>query len=245
MNTKYKMPHINTFTTRKHRRTASKGLFGDSQAQLSELNWESCPIAGPTVYSTDIALLTGKTNSQVMSEIAEILKELHLCPGEFLTESADSTGLLVPSFKLRCDDPTALYSKPKVIQAIIKQYSFAKQEQARELQELLSEHTEKIELYDLMNESSDSFNLGVAAKSLDTGKTRLIRYLRKHGILTAGGYKKNLPYQQHLDCGRFTVQWGTYKDIGGVSKLKPIPLITGKGLIWLTKFIEKHGRTGL
>lgn len=245
MNTKYKMPQNNTFTTRKHCRTTSKRSRGDSQPNLPELDWESCPVAGPTVYSTDIALITGKTNSQVMSEIAALLKEFQLCPSEFLTESIDSTGFLVPSFKLRCDDPSALYSKPKIVEAIIKQYAFAQQERVRELQELLSEHAEKIEFYDLMNSSSDAFNLGVAAKTLDTGKVRLTGYLRDHGILTIGGYKKNLPYQQHLDCGRFKVEWSFYNDSNGNPHLKPITLVTGKGLIWLKQFIEKHGRTGL
>jgi phage antirepressor YoqD-like protein len=96
-----------------------------------------------------------------------------------------------------------------------------------------------------MKETKDAFNFGVVAKTLDTGKTRLIRYLRDHGILTAGGYKKNLPYQQHLDCGRFKVEWGFYEDSKGNRHLKPITLVTGKGLIWLKKFIEKHGRIGL
>jgi len=180
-----------------------------------------------------------------MSEIDALLKQLQLCPSEFLTESVDSTGLLVPSFQLRCDDPTALYSEQKIIQAIINQYVFVQKERVRELQARLSEHTEKVELYDLMNGSSETFNLGVAAKTLDTGKTRLLRYLRKHGVLTAGGYKQNLPYQEHLDCGRFKVEWGFYEDSAGNRNLKPIPLVTGKGLIWLKKLIEKHGRIGL
>lgn len=245
MNTTYKMQKSNTFTNRQYRRTASKRPSGSSKAQVPVVSWENGPVVGPTVYSTDVALITGKTHPQVMSEIDALLKKLQLCPSDFLTESIDSTGLLVPSFKLRCDDPTALYSEPKIIQAIINQYVFVQKERARELQERLSEHAEKVEFYDLMNGSSDTFNLGVAAKTLDTGKTRLLRYLRKHGVLTAGGYKQNLPYQEHLDRGRFKVEWGFYEDSDGNRTLKPIPLVTGKGLIWLKKFIEKHGRIGL
>ena len=245
MNTKYKMQHSSTFTNRKHRRAASKRPSGSYKEPVPVVSWENGPVVGPTVYSTDIALLTGKTHSHVMSEIDALLKKLQLCPSDFLTESIDSTGLLVPGFKLRCDDPTALHSEPKVIQAIINQYVFVQKERARELQERLSEHAEKVEFYDLMNGSSKAFNLGIAAKTLDTGKTRLLHYLRKHGVLTAGGYKQNLPYQEHLDSGRFKVEWGFYEDSDGNRNLKPIPLVTGKGLIWLQKLIEKHGRTGL
>jgi phage antirepressor YoqD-like protein len=245
MNTKYKTQQSNTFTNRQHHRAASKRLSDSSKAQVPVVSWENGPVVEPTVYSTDIALLTGKTHSQVMSEIGALLKQLELCPSDFFTASIDSTGFLVPSFQLRCDDPTALYSEPKIIKAIIKQYAYAQKERARHLQERLSEHAEKVEFYDLMNGSGDTFNLGIVAKTLDTGKTRLLRYLRKHGVLTAGGYKQNLPYQEHLDRGRFKVEWGFYEDSDGNRHPKPIPLATGKGLIWLKNFIEKHGRVGL
>ena len=239
------MPQNSSFTTRQRRRTASRRTSDSAYTLSAEVQFEVNRLKPSTTYSTEIAKLTGKTHAEVMSEIHEVLNALKLCPGEFLTESTDGSGTLVPSFKLRRFDPCPHTADPNMVRAVLLQYVFDNQERVRELQEKLSENAEKVEFYDTMMETNDAFNLGIVAKTLGTGKTRLLRYLRKHGVLTAGGYKMNLPYQQHLDCGRFKVEWGSYKDKDGVRRLKPTPLVTGKGAAWLTKFIEKHGRAGL
>lgn len=244
MNQKYSV-HPNThFTTRHHRRVTPQRQSDSTYVPPATVSSEFNQVITTTVYSTEVALLAGKTHHQIMSEIYAALKSLNLCPSKFLTESTDSTGMIVPCFKLRRCDPNII-SGSDMLQSILEQFVSDHQEQVRELQEKLSINAEKIEFYDSMKDTKDVFNLGVAAKTLDTGKVRLVRYLRDHGILTAGGYKKNLPYQQHLDCGRFKVEWGFYKDSEGNRHLKPITLVTGKGLIWLKQFIDKHGRTGL
>ena len=245
MNQKYSTQQNSHFTTRHHRRATTQRQSGSTYVPPVTVSSEFNQVIATTVYSTEVALLAGKTHHQIMSEIYAALKSLNLCPSKFLTESTDSTGTVVPCFKLRRCDPNIIISGSNMVQSILEQFVYDHQEQVQELQEKLSANAEKIEFYDSMKETKDAFNFGVAAKTLDTGKTRLIRYLRDHGILTAGGYKKNLPYQQHLDCGRFKVEWGFYEDSKGNRHLKPITLVTGKGLIWLKKFIEKHGRIGL
>ncbi|MCU1722959.1 phage antirepressor KilAC domain-containing protein [Pseudomonas sp. 5P_5.1_Bac1] len=232
--------------TARQRRRASSQRPGYSTHQppmkvIAELN----QVIATTVYSTEVALLAGKTHNQIMSEIYTALKILNLCPSKFLTEFTDSTGTVVPCFKLHRCDPDIMISGSNMVQSILEQFVFDHQEQVRELQKELDMNSEKIEFYDAMNESNDAVNFGVAAKTLGTGKIRFINYLLAHGIITGGGYKKNLPYQRHLDCGRFKVEWGFYKDSKGNRNIKPIPLVTGKGLIWLKQFIEKHGRNGL
>ncbi|MND51016.1 Phage antirepressor protein KilAC domain protein [compost metagenome] len=245
MNHKYSMQQNSHFTARHHRRATTQRQSDSAYVLPVNANNELSQVLGTTVYSTEVAMLAGKTHHQIMSEIYSALKNLNLCPSKFLTESTDSSGRVVPCFKLRRCDPSIIISGPNMVQSILEQFVFDQQEQVRELQERLSVNAEKTEFYDSMKDTRGAFNLGVVAKTLDTGKTRLLRYLRKHGILTAGGYKQNLPYQQHLDCGRFKVEWGFYKDSEGNRHLKPITLVTGKGLIWLKQFIDKHGRTGL
>ena len=238
--------HQNThFTTRHHRRVKPQRQSDSTYVPPVTVSSEFNQVITTTVYSTEVALLAGKTHHQIMSEIYAALKSLNLCPSKLLTESTDSTGTVVPCFKLRRCDPNIIISGSNMVQSILEQFVYDHQEQVRELQEKLSINAEKIEFYDSMKDTKDVFNLGVAAKTLDTVKIRLVRYLRDHGILTAGGYKKNLPYQQHLDCGRFKVEWGFYEDSEGNRHLKPITLMTGKGLIWLKQFIDKHGRAGL
>jgi len=245
MNQKHNMQQKSHFTTRHHRRVTLQRQSDSAYVQAATESSEFNQVIATTVHSTEVALLTGKTHHQIMSEIYAALKALNLCPSKFLTESTDSTGTVVPCFKLRRCDPNIIISGLNMVQSILEQFVYDHQEQIQELQEKLSVNAEKIEFFDSMKETKDVFNLGVAAKTLDTGKGRLVRYLRDHGILTAGGYKKNLPYQQHLDCGRFKVEWGFYKDPEGNRHLKPITLVTGKGLIWLKQFIDKHGRAGL
>ncbi|WP_095139524.1 phage antirepressor KilAC domain-containing protein [Pseudomonas sp. Irchel s3a10] len=114
------------------------------------------------------------------------------------------------------------------------------------LEEERSSLSEKVEFYDDIANTSELFNTGVIAKSLDTGKIKLINYLYKHKILMGAGNKRNLPYQKHLDAGRLKVKWITGTDRRtGERYIKPVPLFTGKGIIWIHEFIEQKGRLGL
>lgn len=104
----------------------------------------------------------------------------------------------------------------------------------------------KVEFYDDMADSDELFNTAVVAKTLGTGKTKFLNYLRKHKILMGSGNKRNLPYQQHLDAGRLEAAWVSCVDRKtGERKITAVPLFTGKGIIWIQHFIEQHGRAGL
>ncbi len=104
----------------------------------------------------------------------------------------------------------------------------------------------KVKFYDDMADTDELFNTAVVAKTLGTGKTRFLNYLRKHKILMGSGNKRNLPYQQHLDAGRLEAAWVNCVDRKtGKRKITAVPLFTGKGIIWIQHFIEQHGRDGL
>jgi len=119
-------------------------------------------------------------------------------------------------------------------------------EQVIQLQEEAEENHYKIDFYNNMVNSEGLHNFNVASKTVDTGKTRLLIYLRKHKVLMGGGYKHNLPYQKHLDAGRFAVKWVNGVDrTTGERFCKPVPLFTGKGMLWLKQFIDLQGRQGL
>ena len=47
--------------------------------------------------------------------------------------------------------------------------------------------------------------------------------------------KNNLPYQIHLDAGRFQVIAQPYQDQRGQGRTYARTLITGKGLAWIQK----------
>jgi phage antirepressor YoqD-like protein len=104
----------------------------------------------------------------------------------------------------------------------------------------------KVEFYDDIADTKELFNTGVVAKTLGTGKTKFLNYLREHKILMGSGNKRNLPYQRHLDAGRLEVKWimGTDRRTGERFH-KPVPLFTGKGILWIKQFVQQNGHCGL
>lgn len=114
------------------------------------------------------------------------------------------------------------------------------------LEEQATENFEKVEFFNEMANTTQLFGVATVAKTLDTGSIRLFAYMRNHKILMSKHYKFNEPYQEHQNAGRFLVKWGHYKDeLTGEIELKPTPYFTGKGVIWIKNFIDKHGRDGL
>lgn len=114
------------------------------------------------------------------------------------------------------------------------------------LKQQFKENAEKVAFYDEVAATVHLFDIDEAAKIMGTGRTRLLKYLRKHRVLMSSTHRFNRPYQKHLDAGQFEVKHLQYMNRNtGELKLKSMPFLTGKGLIWLQQFIAKHGRTGL
>ncbi|MFL8989546.1 phage antirepressor KilAC domain-containing protein [Pseudomonas sp. QLc11A] len=118
--------------------------------------------------------------------------------------------------------------------------------QLRKQHEKIRQDAVKVEFYNEICEREDLLNPVKAAKLFDTGRNRYLKYLRDHKIVMSRPHQLNMPYQQYLDAGLFEVKEGVYEDRKtGKCELKALPLLTGKGLIWLQQFINKHGRDGL
>lgn len=118
--------------------------------------------------------------------------------------------------------------------------------QVEALEQQLAEDAEKVDFYDKIYERDDLMNPTKAAKLLGTGRNRYLQYLRNHKILMSRPHQQNMPYQHYQDEGYFEVKEGMYENLKtGERELKTLPLLTGKGLIWLQKFIVKNGRDGL
>lgn len=119
-------------------------------------------------------------------------------------------------------------------------------QQVDALEQQLAEDSEKVDFYDAVYERDDLMNPTMAAKLFGTGRNRYLHYLRDHKILMSRPHQQNMPYQRYLDAGYFEVKEGMYENLKtGVRELKALPLLTGKGLIWLQQFITEHGRDGL
>jgi len=105
----------------------------------------------------------------------------------------------------------------------------------------LDRNTEKVEFYDAMAHTDELFNTCVAAKVSKMGRTKFLQLLREHKVLMPSGNYKNMPYQKHIDAGRLVVKWvKTMNRQTGDRKYTPMPLFTGKGIIWIKQLIERN-----
>ncbi|HEK1688321.1 TPA: phage regulatory protein/antirepressor Ant [Pseudomonas putida] len=118
--------------------------------------------------------------------------------------------------------------------------------QVETLEQQRAEDAEKVDFYNKIYERDELMNPTKAAKLFGTGRNRYLQYLRDHKILMSRPHQQNMPYQRYLDAGYFEVKEGMYGNFKtGVLEPKALPLLTGKGVIWLQQFIDKHGRDGL
>jgi anti-repressor protein len=223
-----------------------------------------------TMSSLEFAVLTGKRHDYLATDIYNMLDEQGLNVSDFL-ETYEVEGDTYSYFNLPQDEVYNLltgYSIPLRAKVIDRWYELEAEamnlsqalndvptlqrllsiytERVLELEDKVSDDVEKVEFYDDMASTDELFNTGVVAKTLGTGKTKFLNYLRKHKILMGSGNKRNLPYQRHLDAGRLEVKWikGTDRKTGERFH-KPVPLFTGKGILWIKQFVEQNGRWGL
>lgn len=67
----------------------------------------------------------------------------------------------------------------------------------------------KADAYDTFLSAEGKYLVRDVAKMLDVdgmGPVKLMSFLRARGVLMTGGDKQNVPYQRHIDAGRFTVE---------------------------------------
>lgn len=82
--------------------------------------------------------------------------------------------------------------------------------------------------------------LGQFAKTIGMGPNTIFRVLREMGVLMQSGSNYNMPYQELIDRGYFTIKQGTF-ELRSEIKISHTPLITGKGEIWLRKKLLDAG----
>ncbi|HBN2094600.1 TPA: phage antirepressor KilAC domain-containing protein [Escherichia coli] len=75
---------------------------------------------------------------------------------------------------------------------------------------------------------------------LDVDKRDVYLRLRENGILIASGGRKNVPFQQYINAGYFTVKEVVLDDEDGY-QIRLTPQLTGKGQQWLTRKLLDAG----
>lgn len=82
--------------------------------------------------------------------------------------------------------------------------------------------------------------IGQFAKAVGLGPVTLFRILREQKIFMSKGGFYNLPYQEFVERGYFTVKQGTYAT-HSETRISHTAMITGKGEIWLRKRLIDSG----
>ncbi|EHK9683569.1 phage antirepressor KilAC domain-containing protein [Escherichia coli] len=82
--------------------------------------------------------------------------------------------------------------------------------------------------------------IGNFAKVVGLKQNALFVWLRENGILIASGGRKNVPFQQYINAGYFTVKEVVLDDEDGY-QIRLTPQLTGKGQQWLTRKLLEAG----
>lgn len=217
--------------------------------------------AGPMMSSVEIAELTGKRHDNVLADIRKMLAEIQ--SPEKSGDYIDRIGRTQPCLMLDKDESLCLvagYSavlRMRIIRRwqeleaqqgpkVPRTYAEALLEAGRLAMELdqaqatIAIQAPKAEFADRVAGADKGTLIGNFAKTVGLGPKQIFAVLRELRILMSGGNRHNLPFQEYLERGYFTVAEKPY-EVHGETRLGFQPLITGKGQQWLTKRLIDSG----
>ncbi|MFV4845179.1 phage antirepressor KilAC domain-containing protein [Edwardsiella tarda] len=214
-----------------------------------------------TMSSVEIAELTGKEHRNVLADIRKMLAEIQ--SAEKSADYKDSRGRRQPCLLLNRDESLCLisgYSAP-LRMAIIKRWDELERrasqpsipqtlpealrlaadlaEKKAELENQLAIAAPKVDFADRVSEAGGVL-IGNYAKAVGIGQNKLFAWLRDNGVLMAAGERRNVPRQEYLGRGYFTVKETAVNTNHGVT-ISFTSKITGKGQQWLTRKLLDHG----
>jgi phage antirepressor YoqD-like protein len=218
-----------------------------------------------TMSSLDIAAVTGKEHANVLKDIRRTLEEAGIDAVKFNGVYSGGNGELRPCYNLprrECDLVVSGYSV-KYRLAIIDRWHELESKQsfaiphtlpealrlaadlAEKNEALALENAElkpKAEFHDAVTASDDVIKIAVACQVLDLpfGQNTLFQRLRNRGVLISGTDRHNLPKQQYIAQGLFTVKETSFIKDKEVH-VRHTTLVTQKGLAWLCKEFKREG----
>lgn len=156
-------------------------------------------------------------------------------PGTFAHEllAIEYAGWISPRFRLQVNQtfldyrtgklkPTTEMSKLEILQLAMD----SEKERMR-LEAVNQELLPKAQFHDRVSIAQDAISISEAAKTLGTGRNRLLAILRKIGWVT----RRNEPYQSTIAAGLMDVKIGSFEHPEHGLKQSITPLFTGKGLV--------------
>jgi len=220
----------------------------------------------PTMSSLQIAEITGKNHANVMRDIRTTLEQAEIGPLKFEASYLNSQNKEQPCYHLprrECDLVVSGYSV-KYRLAIIDRWHELESKQSFHIPQTMGEALRlaaelsdkvieqdaalkiaapKVEFYDTVTESDSVCQMAIAAQvaKLPFGRNILFQKLREIGAFISGGERHNMPYQDYISRGLFTVNQRT---IENPKTGEPIVIHTSyatqKGIAWIIKQFGKE-----
>lgn len=113
------------------------------------------------------------------------------------------------------------------------------EDQKAELEKQLALAAPKVDFADRVGEASGIL-IGNFAKVVGIGPNKLFAWMRDHKILIASGSRRNVPMQEYMDRGYFTVKETAVNTNHGI-QISFTTKITGRGQQWLTRKLLDNG----
>ncbi|WP_181674642.1 phage antirepressor KilAC domain-containing protein [Escherichia coli] len=113
------------------------------------------------------------------------------------------------------------------------------EDQKAELEKQLALAAPKVEFADRVGEASGIL-IGNFAKIVGIGPNKLFAWMRDHKILIASGSRRNVPMQEYMERGYFTVKETAVNTNHGI-QISFTTKITGRGQQWLTRKLLDNG----
>lgn len=226
-----------------------------------DLSYMPVPTGVPAMSSLEIARITGKRHDHVMRDIQVTLEEAGITAPKFGASYKGGNGKDLPCYLLprrECDLVVSGYSV-KYRLAIIDRWHELEAKQSFEVpqtlsgalrlaadlndklliqQEQLAIAAPKVEFYDTVTESGTVCSMAVAAQvaNLPFGRNTLFVKLRERGVLISSGERYNLPKQEYIERGYFTVKENNFEHpTTGETIIKFTTYVCQRGIDWLIR----------
>ncbi|EPY8596759.1 phage antirepressor KilAC domain-containing protein, partial [Escherichia coli] len=159
--------------------------------------------------------------------------------------AVEYAGWISPAFRLKVNQTFIDYRAGRLQPAIPKSLPEALRlaadlaEQKQRLEQKMLMDAPKVEFAERVATASGVL-IGNYAKVLGLGQNYLFTWLRDNGILIATGERRNVPKQEYISRGYFTLK-ETVIDTSNGSRISFTTRITGKGQQWLMKRLLDAG----
>ncbi|HCH4001844.1 TPA: phage regulatory protein/antirepressor Ant [Vibrio parahaemolyticus] len=185
-----------------------------------------------TMSSREIAELTGKRHDNVRRTI-ESLWDLSLISVTQFEEPTVGGGKPTRVYHVNEEGSYIVVARlsPEFTAKIVKRWQELEKQSQPQVPQTFA---------DAIAGADKGVKLGQFAKTVGLGPVTIFRVLRELKIFMSRGDSYNLPYQDYVERGYFTVKQGTY-ETNSQTRISHTALITGKGEIWLRKKLLETG----